>query len=98
MKLHLIIHTTLEGPNKEFQGFDLTSFRGIELRKCKANIFLGKFDLLVDFLSSISTNQFASKPQNSLIAPPSMYKGLYFAYCMERIVWNVTIDLWLCYD
>ena len=84
MKLHLIIHITLEWAIKEFQGFDSTSFLSIELRKCKANIFLGKFDLLVDFLSSISTNQFASKPKNYLIAPPSMYKGLYFAYCMER--------------
>lgn len=55
-------------------------------------IDLGKIDLLVDFLSSISTNQFASKTQNFLIAPPSTRDYI------SRIVWNVTIDLWLCYD
>ena len=92
MKLHLIIHTTLEGANKEFQGFDSTSFLGIELRKCKANIFLGKIDFLVNFLSSISRNQCASKRQNFLNAPPSTRDYI------SRIVWNVTIDLWLCYD
>ena len=63
MKLHLIIHTTLEGANKEFQGFDSTLFLGIELRKCKTNICLGKIGLLVDFLSSISTIYFASNPK-----------------------------------
>ena len=56
MKLHLIIHITLEGAIKGFQGFDLTSFLGIELRKCKANMFFGKIDLPVDFLSFIFTN------------------------------------------
>ena len=45
---------------------------------------LGKIDLFLDFLSSMGKNKVASKPQNSLIAPPSKYKGLYFAYCMER--------------
>lgn len=57
------------GGNSGISGFKATLFVDIELWKRKKQIYLGKIDFSVDFLSSMLTTKIALKPRNFLIAP-----------------------------
>ena len=53
----------------KFCGFEATFFAYLEVRKKYNQIYLGKIDLLVDFLRSMSTNKTSEIPE----LPPQSY-------------------------
>ena len=62
----------LERAIKKFRGIEATSSEN-RAYKIFDQIIFDQIDLLVHFLSSVSTNRVALKPQNPLIAPSNAY-------------------------
>ena len=72
-----------EGAIKKFLGFEATLFVDIgsyEMYK----IYLGKMDLLIDFLCFISSNKVHPKPRNSIIALSNMKTFKNFKKVIKR--------------